>query len=184
LPICRNPFVPSRSRARRRRRPHLRCNRRSPQLALPPIRPFPQRCPRMLNPSTSARAMAAIASTSCAGTMRCGVATIRAIGEGKTVAPKRKRARRAHGLPSLRGPEPQHRRVHGGPGGSRRKHPAEGCGLRVLIRLTRFVVGETLILSANMPTTLSHGTCDREVEMAPPTQAAATTAEVDVRASA
>ena len=60
-----------------------------PQLALPPIRPFPQRCPRMLNPSTSARAMAAIASTSCAGIMRCGVATIRGIGEGKTVAPKR-----------------------------------------------------------------------------------------------
>ena len=60
-----------------------------PQLAMPPIRPFPQRCPRMLNPSTSARAMAAIASTSCAGIMRCGVATIRGIGEGKTVAPKR-----------------------------------------------------------------------------------------------
>jgi hypothetical protein len=57
--------------------------------ALPPIRPFPQRCPRMLNQSTSARAMAAIASTSCAGIMRCGVATIRGIGEGKTVAPKR-----------------------------------------------------------------------------------------------
>jgi hypothetical protein len=37
----------------------------------------------MLNPSTSARTMAAIASTSCAGIMRCGVATIRGIiGEG------------------------------------------------------------------------------------------------------
>ena len=66
-----------------------RLRRRPPQLAMPPIRPFPQRCPRMLNPSTSARAMAAIASTSCAGIMRCGVATIRGIGEGKTVAPKR-----------------------------------------------------------------------------------------------
>jgi hypothetical protein len=30
-------------------------------------------------------------------------------------------------------------------GRSRRKHRAEGCGLRIMIRLTRFVVGETLI---------------------------------------
>ena len=60
-----------------------RLRRRPPQLAMPPIRPFPQRCPRMLNPSTSARAMATIASTSCAGITRCGVATIRGtIGEG------------------------------------------------------------------------------------------------------
>jgi hypothetical protein len=51
-------------------------------------------------------------------------------------------------------------------------------------RLTRFVVGETLILSTRMPMTLRHGTCDREVEMTPPTQTAAATAEVDVRASA
>jgi hypothetical protein len=49
---------------------------------------FPQRYPRTLNPSTSARAMAAIASTACAGIMRCGVATIRGISEGKAVAPK------------------------------------------------------------------------------------------------
>ena len=69
-------------------------------------------------------------------------------------------------------------------GRSRRKHRAEGCGVTRTIRLTRFVVGETLILSARMPMTLRHGTCDREVEMTPPTQTAAATAEVDVRASA
>jgi hypothetical protein len=37
---------------------------------------------------------------------------------------------------------------------------------------------------AGMPMTLRHGTCDREVEMTPPTLTAAATAEVDVRASA
>jgi hypothetical protein len=52
---------------------------------------------------------------------------------------------RSNFLSRLRGPEPQYHRVHGGPGGSGRKHRAEGCGLRVTIRLTRFVVGETLI---------------------------------------
>ena len=60
----------------------------------------------------------------------------------------------------------------------------KGAAWGVTIRLTRFVVGETLILSARMPTTLRHGTCDREVEMTPPTLTAAATAEVDVRASA
>jgi hypothetical protein len=60
----------------------------------------------------------------------------------------------------------------------------KGAAWGVTIRLTRFVVGETLILSARMPMTLRHGTCDREVEMTPPTLTAAATAEVDVRASA
>jgi hypothetical protein len=69
-------------------------------------------------------------------------------------------------------------------GGSHAKHGAEGCGVTRTIWLTRFVVSETLILSARMPMTLRHGTCDREVEMTPPTLTAAATAEVDVRASA
>ena len=60
----------------------------------------------------------------------------------------------------------------------------KGAAWGVTIRLTGFVVGETLILSARMPMTLRHGTCDREVEMTPPTLTAAATAEVDVRASA
>jgi hypothetical protein len=60
----------------------------------------------------------------------------------------------------------------------------KGAAWGVTIRLTRFVVGETLILSARMPMTSRHGTCDREVEMTPPTLTAAATAEVDVRASA
>jgi len=50
---------------------------------------IPTTLPSHANPSMCARVMAAIASTSCAGIMRCGVATIRGIGEGKTVAPKR-----------------------------------------------------------------------------------------------
>jgi hypothetical protein len=58
----------------------------------------------------------------------------------------------------------------------------KGAAWGVTIRLTRFVVGETLILSARMRILTS--SCDREVEMTPPTQTAAATAEVDVRASA
>jgi hypothetical protein len=45
-------------------------------------------------------------------------------------------------------------------GCSRRKHPPEGCGVTRTIWLTRFVVSETLILSARMPMTLRHGTCE------------------------
>jgi hypothetical protein len=45
-------------------------------------------------------------------------------------------------------------------GRSRRKHPPEGCGVPRTIWLTRFVVSETLILSARMPITLCHGTCE------------------------
>ena len=41
---------------------------------------LPQHCPRTLNP-TSARAMAAIASTLCAAIMACGVASIRDLGQ-------------------------------------------------------------------------------------------------------
>jgi hypothetical protein len=67
---------------------------------------------------------------------------------------------------------------------SRRKHPPEECGVTRMIWLTRFVVSETLILSARMPMTYVVARANREVEMTPPTQTAAATAEVDVRASA
>ena len=54
-----------------------RPRRRRPRLVSPIIRPFPKRCPLTLNPSTSARTMAAIAPTSCAGITPCGNASIK-----------------------------------------------------------------------------------------------------------
>jgi hypothetical protein len=60
-------YARRRHRLHRRRSP-LRPPRLPRQLALPPRQPS--------NPSTSARAMAAIASTSCADIMACGNASI------------------------------------------------------------------------------------------------------------
>ena len=92
LPTCRSPFTLSplgadrryypRYRRRRNKRSPPRPRRRCSRLALPLIRPIPQRCPLTLNPSTSALAMAAIVSTSCADAMPCGNASIVRGGNG------------------------------------------------------------------------------------------------------
>jgi hypothetical protein len=78
-PVQTVPIGPDRrynSRCRRRRKPS-RPRRRRPRLVSPIIRSLPKPCPLTLNPSTSARAMAAIVSTSCADIMRCGNAFIK-----------------------------------------------------------------------------------------------------------
>jgi hypothetical protein len=84
VPVGRGSTLLPRHRRRRNKRSPLRPRRRCSRLALPLIRPIPQRCPLTLNPSTSARAMAAIVSTSCADTMPCGNASIARAGNERT----------------------------------------------------------------------------------------------------
>ena len=82
VPVGRGSTLLPRYRRRRNKRSPPRPRRRCSRLALPLIRPIPQRCPLTLNPSTSALAMAAIVSISCADTMPCGNASIVRGGNG------------------------------------------------------------------------------------------------------
>ena len=86
VPIFRPPAPPRRPAENR----NNKCRHRPRALRLSRI--FPQLCQHMPNPSMCARGMAAIASTSCAAIMRCGVAPIRGIGKRKGSRPRGRRS--------------------------------------------------------------------------------------------